>query len=150
MKSILLFACVLFSSIHGFSQTGSLTAEFWVESFSYGTDTVKLKQSILISVKGNSCSQIQSLGKAGNTEMGMQVEVLQSNLGNFAHYIVAKAYFIKKSGKWDKISEDTHYDITEDIASARKARGVDEIGVSVSMSGDPDFSVEFKDRYTIK
>ncbi|WP_416438313.1 hypothetical protein [Phnomibacter sp. MR] len=150
MKSFLLFAGLLFSSVNGFSQTGSMIAEFWIESFSYGTDTVKLKQSISITVKGNSCSQIQSLGKAGNTEIGMQVEVLHSNLGNVSHYVVAKAYFIRKLGKWQKLVEDEHEDITENIASARKARGLDEIGDSVFYADDPDFSVEFKERYTIK
>jgi hypothetical protein len=150
MKKMLLIAGFLFSITNALAQTETLLAEFWVESFSYGKDTVRLKPSLLITVKGNSCSQIISIGKVGNTEFGMQVEVLQSKLGNVPHFIVGKAYFIKQAGKWRNMYEGGHENITESMASARKARGHEEIGIGGAMFDDPEFSIDYKDRFTIK
>ena len=108
MRKILFIATLLFISKICFSQQSIYTIDFYIGYLRYQNDSVHFESPKHITTTTSGLTNIISIGRTINYEFGIKVEILKSRFQDTLSYIVGKAYYIKKAGKWEEILKFCH------------------------------------------
>lgn len=84
------------------------TIDIYVGYLKYFDDSIQFDSPNHITTTTNGLTNIISLGKTKNYEFGIRIEILKSNFYDTLKYIVGKAYYIRKAGKWEEILNFSH------------------------------------------
>ena len=78
-------------------------------------DTTNLVQPISLTIIPNPLSRVTELAKLENHVIGVQIEILQSNLQNTRHLVLGLVFYKKKSGNkpWDFLSRSDHLPVLD-------------------------------------
>ena len=144
-----LFAIFFCSAI--FAQSDSLYAEFQIRSFSFEGKEKKLTNPKILVLKRIGCSEIVSLGYIDDQEIGLQIEIIKSSLGDTPILVTGKAFFLKKGGDWKMGSvisyQEYNYKKISDWSQLNdKEFSVGSFSVN-KLNGE--FQLNFRDRYYI-
>ena len=92
-------------------QAKSIYGEIHVECVIYNTDTLKFDIPKIIIIKNLGVTSIIVLGKLKQNELDIQYELLKSNIGDSAYYMLGKCFFIKSSKGWNEIARFDYHQI---------------------------------------
>jgi hypothetical protein len=153
MQKLFLIIVFIFLKSPAFAQSDSIYAEIQVKSFTYGRDTYKLKKPKVFILEKYGCTDIISLGSIKENEIGLQFEILKSNLGGKSIVVNGKGYFLKKDGEW-KMSSVTTYQQSDCkiISDKSEISSKDFVVSSVSNSSvttKSELTIEFLQRFYI-
>jgi hypothetical protein len=83
----------------------------YVESISESSDTTNYAVNKKFALPANPLSPITEIATIGNVRIGLQVELLQSNLKNKRHLVIGYALFKKTNTTWEVLEENPHFKI---------------------------------------
>lgn len=150
MKKLLLCTFLSFVATPLFSQDTRFLVDVHVSFLKYRGDSIELSTPRLITVNTDKCSEIFSLGKVKEHELGMQVEILSSELGRIPGYVIGQAFYIKRYNRWELITRFDHAEKTVTPIAERPEPGDTSPSRSEISADDYDFKVMFNDDYYLR
>ena len=91
----------MLSGFYSLAQMDNVYAKIEITSFHFHEQRPFIDTSIVIVLEKFGRSEIISLGTLDGTEVGFQLELLKSNLGEKVIMVNGKAFYTKKDGKWE-------------------------------------------------
>lgn len=108
MRSIFLTVVFILIRVLSFAQSDSIYAELQFKGYSYKGAHLTLDVPKVLILEKYGLSDIISLGIVKGNEVGVQLELLKSSLGNKTLLVCGIGYFLKKDGEW-KMSSFTNF-----------------------------------------
>jgi len=147
MRKVLFVASLLFCQT-SFCQHDSIYAKIEVTSVSWEEYRTWIDTSIIIIIEQFGRTQIISLGKIDSLEIGFQIELSKSRLGDSDIIVSGKAYYFRKGGKWRMHYQPTYQSVQFKIVSEKPLTiPPDDYGGSVTTIHG--LQVEYRERYFI-
>jgi len=131
-------------------QVDSIYARIEITSVSLEEHRTWIDTSIIVSLEKLGHSEIISLGKIDSLEIGFQLEVFKSRLGETDILVSGKAFYFRKDGKWQMHFRPTYQCPELKIVSSRPSSIPDDhSGYGGSSTRIQGLQVEFKEHYFI-
>ena len=128
-------------------QIDSIYARVEITSVSLEEHRTWIDTSIIVTLGKIGQSDIISLGTIDGMEIGFQLEVFKSRLGEANLFVSGKAFYFRKDGKWEMHSQPTYRTPEFKIVSSKPSKMPDDYGMtSMTMQG---LSVDSKEHYFI-
>lgn len=108
MRKHLFIICFILSKFYSFSQVDRIYAKIEITSFFFEGQREFVDTSIVVALEKFGHTGIINLGKIDTTEVGFQLELLRSNLGEKEIIVNGIALYTKKDGKWEMHSNPTY------------------------------------------
>ncbi len=128
-------------------QVDSIYARIEITSISLEEHRTWIDTSIILTLEKFGHSEIINLGKIDSMEIGLQLEVFKSRLGDTDLLVIGKAYYFKKDGKWQMHSRPTYQSPEFKIVSVKPLKMPDDYGMSTTTI--QGLQVEYKEHYFI-
>lgn len=106
--SLILFTFILTTRISS-AQMDSLYGEIKVVSVKYDGVNLVLSSPKTIILTHFRTSEIISVGVINGQEIGLQAEILKSNLNDSISVVAGKGYFLKQNGNWKMVKIKNFY-----------------------------------------
>ena len=128
-------------------QIDSIYARIEIKSVSLDEHLEWIDTFIVITLEKFGRSEIISLGTIDGMEIGFQLALLKSRLGQTDLIINGKAYYLKKDGKWQMHSRPVYQAPEFKIASAKPLTIPDDYGMGgTTIQG---LQIDYKEHYFI-
>lgn len=149
MRKYIFIGLLLLQNYFSFSQSDNIYAKVQVTSISMNEHREWIDTSIVIILQKFGCSDIVSMGKIDDLQIGLQFELFKSNLGEKNSIQLGIAFFTKDGGKWkmyhDPIYRSTEYKIIGDES------GISEKDIAHAGTGVQDLQADYQTQvYIIK
>lgn len=128
MRKYFIIVWLLFHGYCCFSQKDSIYAKIEITSFFFEGHRDFIDTSIMITLEKFGRTDIVELGKVDSTEVGFQLELLKSYLGEKKIIINGIALFTKINGKWEMHSNPIYQFSVCKIISNRKLVSQKDVG----------------------
>ena len=142
--------CLIVSILYGqtcICQVDSIYARVEITSVSLEEHRTWIDTSIFVTLEKIGHSSIISLGTIDGIEIGFQLEVFKSRLGDANLFISGKAFYFRKDGKWEMHAQPTYRSPEFKIVSAKPSKMPDDYGMSrTTMQG---LHIDAKEHYFI-
>ena len=109
-------------------QVDSIYARIEITSISLEEHRTWIDTSIIVTLEKLGHSEIISLGKIDSLEIGFQLEVFKSRLGETDILVSGKAFYFRKDGKWQMHLRPTYHCPELKIVSSRPSTIPDDYG----------------------
>jgi hypothetical protein len=128
-------------------QVDNIYARIEITSISLEEHRTWIDTSIILTLEKFGHSEIINLGKIDSLEVGFQLEVSKSRLGDTDLLVIGKAFYFKKDGKWQMHSRPMYQSPEFKIASVKPPKMPDDYGMgATTIQG---LQVEYKEHYFI-
>ena len=141
---------VIFVLLYGHTsicQVDSIYARIEIKSVSQEKIRSKIKPPVIITLDKLGHSDIISLGEIDGTEIGIQVELITSQLGDSNIFVIGKAFYLKKDGRWQMHFQPSYQTAAFKIVSSKPSKMPEDYGEA--STGIQDLQVNYKEHYFI-
>jgi hypothetical protein len=147
MRKFIFIICFLAAGLYSFSQMDKAYAKIEITSVFINEHRSSIDTSIKIVLEKFGHTDIISLGTIDTTEVGFQLEILKSNLGEKEIMLNGMAFFTKKNGKWEMYSNPVYF--SSNCKTISDKSFISEEDAGHASSSIKDIQIDYKQWYYI-